>query len=628
MQLEQEGTEMENDPDLQSQTGEEDGVENETTTNEVQENPDATGQVEKGAEVDVETEGEVVGKEKEEEKTADGGEGESVIPAPTSDPHPSISADEDRDSCQSQVANTEASRNPDVPHPPIQRSQQPTRGSHLTKRDKKIIEKIRSYYEAAAEAEEDEAEEEDEQGEGVASRRRNSFSHIPSGLVKESVSRFDVSGHQGEPESGQCKYETTEANDTEADQESCSPTAPISSPAPLSVDAENDGQADKPISSMDFDAESPTSQTSTGMQDKETPNPLNLQSNPNRPVGEEAEIQDKHGKVCKEPLEEGPEDKQEGKTSVVATGGNPLQREGSSVTKQYKSKDETIRSSPGNQAVLNGHEHIQVGPAEPKVVHKEPDKPLPPTEQCQKTETKTQSTWTRAKHKDVAKTSGNLEGLPSHIKVGRWSRHSRIVTANRVLFESMGSDVAGIGLFEASPVVDPMLMENSERILSKVQTLARMYSAKASTMKVPLHQKRASAVWNQSWSSGRLTGNTTQTKTESRAQVQSQTQKQSPTRNRQQTQYQMESDIHSETKYGTQTHSETKVQSQTITQTRQIQNISQTWSHTQTPYQSQSQTKTYSQYQTQTMSREDQTIQEERMIKRAESLTNGKLAFF
>ncbi|XP_074497072.1 uncharacterized protein LOC141771067 [Sebastes fasciatus] len=181
----------------------------------------------------------------------------------------------------------------------------------------------------------------------------------------------------------------------------------------------------------------------------------------------------------------------------------------------------------------------------------------------------------------------------------------------------MGSDVAGIGLFEASPVVDPMLMENSERILSKVQTLARMYSAKASTMKVPLHQKRASAVWNQS---GRLSGLSTQT--ENQTQVQSQTQMQTPTKYRQQTQYQTEvhqSDANSETKCRTQTHSEAKVQSQIVTQTRQQ---SQLQTKSQTHYQSQNQNKTYSQYQTQTMSREDQTIQEERMIKTAESLTN------
>ncbi len=639
---------MENDSTLQSHcsgSGEENGLENETSTNEVQGIPDATSQVEKVVVADGETQGEMVEKEKEE-KTRDEGERESIIPAPTSDLHTSISTEEERENNRNcnlprQEENNEAntsSPNPGHLHHPIQKRQPPTRGSHLTKRDKKIIEKIRSYYEAAAEAEEDEAEEMDEQGEGVASRRRNSFSQIPSGLVKESVSRYDIGGHQGEPESGQSKYETTEANDRENDRETelYSPTDPVSSPTQLSAHVENGLQADQPISSLDFNAEDPIkSPTSTAMEEKETPNQvhLNLQNShlSNVCIGEETEIQDRNGKACKGPLEEGLEERQEWKTSVVASGeqgGNLLQGERPSTTKQYKCRDETTKSSAGNQAVMNGHESNQVGPAEPNGSHKQPSTPLPPTEQRQKTETKTQSTWTRTKHRDLAKTSGNLDGLPNQIKVGRWSRHSRIVTANRVLFEGMGSDVADIGLFEASPVVDPVLMENSERILSKVQTLARMYSAKSSTMKVPLHQKLA--VRNQLWGSGRLSGHSAQIQTKSQTQVQSQTQIQT-SKYRQQTQYQMEisqSDTHTETKYGTQTHSETKVQNQAITQTREqsrVQTKSQMWSQTQTHYQSQNQTKSNSQYQTQTMSSEDQTIQEERMIKRAE--TNGRLAF-
>ncbi|XP_045929333.1 mucin-17 isoform X3 [Micropterus dolomieu] len=638
-QQEQERVEMENNGTLRSQTGgsaEEDGLENQTT-NEVQEIPEATSQVEKEVEEDGKTQGEVVEKEKEEKKTTDEEEEESIIPAPTSDPPISVEKEiENSSSCHlpREEANTKAntsSPNPDLHHHHILRRQPPTRGSHLTKRDKKIIEKIRSYYEAAAEAEEDEhEEEEDEQGEGVASRRRSSFSQIPSGLVKDSVSRFDVGGQQCAPEGGQSKCETTEATNSEVHQETelYSPTGPISFPTPLSADAYNDGQVDKPINFLDIDTEDQIkSPTSTVMQDKKTPDQagLNLQLNPNRPVAEEAEIQDKNEKVCKGPLEEALEERQEGKTSVVTTGqqdGNSLEGEGPSPTKQYKCRDETTKTGAGNQAVTNGHEPKQVGPAEPNRSHKEPSTPLPPTEQCKKTETKTQSSWNRTKQRDLAKTCGNLEGLPSQIKVGRWSRHSRIVTANRALFEGMGSDVAGIGLFEASPVVDPVLMENSERILSKVQTLARMYSAKASTMKVPLHQKRASAVRNPSWGSGRLSGHSMETQTKSQTQVLSQTQIQIPTESQQQTHYKREinpSDTSAETKYGTQTLSEAKVQSQTITQTRQqlqIQPKSQMWGQTQ------NQTETQSQYQTQTMSQDYQTIQEERMIKTAESLTN------
>ncbi|XP_047191421.1 mucin-12 isoform X3 [Scophthalmus maximus] len=622
---EKERAEMEDDSSLPSQPdgsgrkGKENGVENETTTTEVKEIPDAKSQVEEGVEADGEKQGEVE-KDKEENQTRDEGEGEGIIDTPTSDLHSSISAEEERENSSScniprEEANTgvtTASKNPDLFLHPIQRRQPPTRGSHLTKRDKKIIEKIRSYYEAAAEAGEDEAEEEDELGEGVASRRRNSFSQIPSGLVKGSVSRFDVSGHQGKTESGQSKYETTEAIDRETDGE----TGPYFLTHP--ADAENDRHADKPIGSLDFDVEgaikTPAFSTT---QDKDTLNQVgvNLQLNQNQPVGEETEKQDTNGNVCKGPLYEDLEEGQEEKTSVVVTveqGGHSVKGEGPCTSKHHRCRDETTNI----QAVMSGCEPNQAGPAEPMGNQTDPSTGLSPIEQCQKTETKTESTLTTTNHRDLDKTSGNLEGLPSQIKVGRWSRHTRIVTANRALFEGMGSDVASIGLFESSPV------ENSERILSKVQTLARMYSAKASTMKVPLHQKRAYGVWNQSWG---FSGHSTQTQTTSQQQVQSQTQTEIPTTHQQPKQHQMESDNLTDTNIGCQNHAETKFQSQTTKQSRQqslIKTKGQMWSPTQTHYQSQKQTNIGSKYQTQTMILENQRIQEERMLTRAESLTN------
>ncbi|KAF0030947.1 hypothetical protein F2P81_017678 [Scophthalmus maximus] len=622
---EKERAEMEDDSSLPSQPdgsgrkGKENGVENETTTTEVKEIPDAKSQVEEGVEADGEKQGEVE-KDKEENQTRDEGEGEGIIDTPTSDLHSSISAEEERENSSScniprEEANTgvtTASKNPDLFLHPIQRRQPPTRGSHLTKRDKKIIEKIRSYYEAAAEAGEDEAEEEDELGEGVASRRRNSFSQIPSGLVKGSVSRFDVSGHQGKTESGQSKYETTEAIDRETDGE----TGPYFLTHP--ADAENDRHADKPIGSLDFDVEgaikTPAFSTT---QDKDPLNQVgvNLQLNQNQPVGEETEKQDTNGNVCKGPLYEDLEEGQEEKTSVVVTveqGGHSVKGEGPCTSKHHRCRDETTNI----QAVMSGCEPNQAGPAKPMGNQTDPSTGLSPIEQCQKTETKTESTLTTTNHRDLDKTSGNLEGLPSQIKVGRWSRHTRIVTANRALFEGMGSDVASIGLFESSPV------ENSERILSKVQTLARMYSAKASTMKVPLHQKRAYGVWNQSWG---FSGHSTQTQTTSQQQVQSQTQTEIPTTHQQPKQHQMESDNLTDTNIGCQNHAETKFQSQTTKQSRQqslIKTKGQMWSPTQTHYQSQKQTNIGSKYQTQTMNLENQRIQEERMLTRAESLTN------
>lgn len=597
---------MENIRTLQSlnaDSGEENRLEDET----IKEIPG----VEHGVAVNKETQREVMEKQEEQKKTGDERVEESINPAPWSDLCPSILAEEQRENrsaCDLSTETTISSPNPD-PLPPIQRRQPSMRGSHLTRRDKRIIEKIRSYYEAAAKAEEDDTEEDDEQVEGVASRRRNSFSQIPSGLVRESVSRFNVSRHQGEIESDQPKYETVEVNERKA--EILLTVDPIYCIAPPSEHEENDGEADELVSSLEFDAEGTVS---TVPRDKGTPNQVDFY--PNRPDEEEAEVQERNRNVSSKSSEDGLDDREEVKTCAVGTG----QEEGSSITKQDKCRDEKPKASAGNQTVVNGHEPNQAAPAQSNGSHKEtPREPVPHTEHRQKPETKVQSSWTRNSLREPAKTNRNLDGLPNQIIVGRWSHHSRIVAANRALFEAMGSDVAGIGLFEATPVVDPVLIENSERILSKVQTLAQMYSTKASTMKVPLHQKRANTALKPSWGSARLSGNP-QNQTKSQAHVQSQTQILTTTEHRLHSENRMEnnqSDTGTEAKYKAQSHFEAKVQSQTTAQMQQSQ--IQTKSLIQTQYQIQNQNKTNSQSQTQAIK---PAIKEGKMIKRAEGLTN------
>ncbi|KAK1900047.1 Pleckstrin like domain containing family G member 3 [Dissostichus eleginoides] len=285
MQLEQETAEMEDDGILQSQSedlDEESKPGDETITNEVQE----IEEVEKDVEADEESQVEVIEQEKEEEtRTRDEDEEQKL------DLNPCILPKEEQvSSCQSLKEEEESTISSPNPNPTLQRCQLPTRSSHLTKRDKKIIEKIRSYYEAAAEAEQEQLQEADEdgEGEGVESIRRNSFSQIPSGLVKTSVSRFDVNGHQEELESAGSRR--TEA--TDAEMEPHSPISHISCPTVLSADAEHDGQVDDPISSLDFEAQGTMSSV---MQDNETPKQedLNLESNQDVAVGEEADIQTK-----------------------------------------------------------------------------------------------------------------------------------------------------------------------------------------------------------------------------------------------------------------------------------------------------------------------------------------------
>ncbi|XP_029699648.1 uncharacterized protein [Takifugu rubripes] len=378
--------------------------------------------------------------EKEEEKKKTGDEGAGGDPA--SDPKSSVSVEEQEKSKRPELLDR-ATRGQD-PIPQIQRCQPTTGGAQISRWDKTIIEKIRSYYEAAAKAEERDDEEE-ELGEGTSLRRRNSFSEIPSGLVKESVSQFDVGDRQWEEQTH------TQSPRWGSHLAPCSPE-----------------KADQPLSSLDLGAGAPSGVT----QDQEDPNHRG-------PVSKEAEISDRHDGVCNKPPNDGPRDEEEEKEKS-SQGEEP-------TTSHDKCNNE---ASPGNPDVVNVHEPIQAPATETHGSDKEPSRePVAHREIGQRTGNTTDSLWTRNSDKDLAN-SHRSPSSPTHKKTGRWSHHSRIASANRVLFEAMGSDVAGIGLFEASPVVDPVLIENSARILSRVQTLALMYSAKAGTMKVPLHQKQ------------------------------------------------------------------------------------------------------------------------------------------
>lgn len=584
--MQEEQQDLEKDSTLQHQTSsnenkEENGLEDETTRSIVKEGP----VLENEEEVFEETQRENIETEKEVNKTEDEGDRESISDTLTSDLDLATSTEERRENSSRRDSPTEdntSSPNPNL-HNCIQRDPPPTKGSHLTKHDKRIIEKIRSYYEAAAKAEEDETEEDGEQEEGGESRRRNSFSQIPSGLVKESVSRFDLPGHLGgEPGIEQAKSDTTETSQRESDTY---PTDyPVTNPSQLSTDTENNVKAGQAVHSQSLDAEG---QNSTVSQVTSTPSQVGLIQN--RPAEAEDKLQSNR-KVCGGSAEEGPEGTQEGKKSVVAPG----QEDEPSITEQNICRDETTKTGTRNQALLNGHKCKQLSLTELNGSSKELSKePLGRTEQCKKFGSKYQSSWARKKPRDLAKVSGTLDGLHTQSKVGQWSHHSRIVTANRALFEAMGSDVASIGLFETSPEVDPVLIENSERILSKVQTLAQMFGAKASSMKVPLHQKRGTTAQNPSWGTARPSGHSLQSQIKSKTQVESQNLIRSKTECQQEMKM-----SEPDNNCGTRNNSEAK-----------IQNPNKTYSHSQTLE----------------MGQEEQRVLEEKTLWNSESLTNGKL---
>ncbi|XP_016144197.1 uncharacterized protein [Sinocyclocheilus grahami] len=304
----------------------------------------------------------------------------------------------------------------------------------LTKSDKQIIEKIRSYYEAAEVGVE----------EGQTARR-NSFSHIPAGLVKDSVSRFNVCVHQDsliESESSHSGCETDAASSLlptsdQSDQnfnheESSDPAIPLSHSDVIQeqkelLSSKNADKTDEDICEFNPCMKLWKEKERTGQDSK---NNLKVSFSKEKSCGEHTDAPEKN------------------KASLNST------------TTQMQHK----------------HEHSQCNPD------------ISDTSNLQMTETADTSLQYESRTRPRMSSSGKLDSLPSQIKVGRWSRHGKVVTCSHTLYEGM-EKVPDLGFFEGGPV-NQCLVENSEKILNKVQMLARMYTAKASSMKVPLHQKK------------------------------------------------------------------------------------------------------------------------------------------
>ncbi|XP_072548160.1 uncharacterized protein [Salminus brasiliensis] len=298
----------------------------------------------------------------------------------------------------------------------------------LTKSDRQIIEKIRSYYEAA----ESEAVVEDGQ-----TTRRNSFSDIPTGLVKDSVSRFNVFVHQV----SLCDSESGRSDCNENDITSLPPSVP------------------DPNQKIVYQPDSAAASCAVPQSSQE-------QSQSDSKYDDDDNEQICDFKPCMELWKE----KERKAESLKVKEGSPAKVKEACAIDQPSIKD--MRTH-----VLHEQDHEDI------------IEPISPKE-ATKTDKILQS---YAGTKDKISSNGNLDGLPSQIKVGRFSRHSKVVTCSSTFYEGM-TDVPGLGFFEGGPV-DQCLVENSEKILSKVQMLARMYTAKASSMKVPLHQKRTRGTW-------------------------------------------------------------------------------------------------------------------------------------
>ncbi|KAK2881152.1 hypothetical protein Q8A67_018420 [Cirrhinus molitorella] len=295
----------------------------------------------------------------------------------------------------------------------------------LTKSDKQIIEKIRSYYEAA------EAGVEEGQ-----TARRNSFSHIPAGLVKDSVSRFNV-----------CVRQDSQI-ESESGPSDCVETNTASSLLPTSdqnVNHEESADTAIPLAHLDV-------------------------------------MQEQKRLLNSKPADKKNEDVCEFNPCVELW--KEKERTGQDLKVSFpkkKSCGENTDASEENETSLNC--------TTSQVQHKlECSQCDPDTSNLQMTEIADTSLQYESRTRARMSSNGNLDSLPSQIKVGRWSRHGKVVTCSRTLYEGM-EEVPDLGFFEGGPV-NQCLVDNSEKILNKVQMLARMYTAKASSMKVPLHQKK------------------------------------------------------------------------------------------------------------------------------------------
>ncbi|XP_056119260.1 mucin-4 isoform X1 [Rhinichthys klamathensis goyatoka] len=318
----------------------------------------------------------------------------------------------------------------------------------LTKSDKQIIEKIRSYYEAAEAGVE----------EGQMARR-NSFSNIPTGLVKDSVSRFNVSVQQDS------------LVESESGHSDCVETDSASSLLPISDQADQCGQTSESDQTFKHQ-ESALSHSDIIQEQKEE-----LDSK----TAEQKDVEILHStenpsvefSPCMKLWKEKERIGQESQNNLKV----PLSRENSCV--EHTDAPEKNKTSINCTTPLVQHKQYE---------HPQSHPDTSDPSNLQITDTVDTSLQYGRRTRARMSSNGSLDSLPSQIKVGRWSRHGKVVTCSHTLYEGM-AEVPDLGFFEGGPV-NQCLVENSEKILNKVQMLARMYTAKASSIKVPLHQKK------------------------------------------------------------------------------------------------------------------------------------------
>nr|XP_023667932.1 pleckstrin homology domain-containing family G member 2 isoform X3 [Paramormyrops kingsleyae] len=294
--------------------------------------------------------------------------------------------------------------------------------SLLTKSNRQIIEKIRNYYEAA-----------DITDSQIP--RRNSISHIPSGMVKESVSRFNVVSRQEDL----CESVTghSDVDDSELNHVSPLPEAgeEILIPADLPADC-------------------------TDLADTHTESYACTEVR--------SEVSDTEIHTCSELMKIWKEkEKRECSAHTEMQNKQNIKRKGSTEEE----------CSVGIFAKCRNSVSTKDDKMDPEVLTEGDDS----EQNCKEIKKNTSQTV----QSESTVPCANLEGLSSQIKVSKSSKCTKEILSND-LYKGT-PDVMGMGLFEGG--VNPCLAENSEKILSKVQMLVRMYSDKAASIKMPLHKR-------------------------------------------------------------------------------------------------------------------------------------------
>ncbi|CAL8352168.1 unnamed protein product [Lota lota] len=309
----------------------------------------------------------------------------------------------------------------------------PASTQHLNRSEHSIIAKIRSYYQAAEEeeleVEVEKMDEEEESGEEPL---------ISSGQLRKS--------HQDSRTGG----EVDRGVGGEVELASISPL--------LSLAGQDNGQANGPISSTEGQASLSQSSSWTNK---------NTAYQSACPELGQASVSGPHHEARKpNPAHQDP---------------SPAHQDHHDPSPAHQEPSPTYHDpSPTHQDPSSAHQ--DPSPAhpdnqDPSPAHQDPCHANHDSSRIQHKKTRTQ--------RELDQDASMQAHLPSQTREGDWSTPSR-----RALLEVSGSGVAGIRLFEMGPLADPALMKNSERILNKVQTLARMYSSRAGTMKLPLHQKQ------------------------------------------------------------------------------------------------------------------------------------------